>query len=70
MKKAISEYIKASAVLDKKESVLNKFVEKRMIPLMANKDIDGLHELVDELPKHYKGARRIYEAMLRIEESK
>ena len=68
MKQAIDEFIKAYDILNNKSLALDKLVQARIIPLIANKDIPGLHDLVDGLPRGYRNARRIYEAMEIIRE--
>lgn len=67
-KEALEEFKVAEAIMLEKELALNKFVEVRIKSLIAKEDIDGLQELVDEMPKHhFKGTRRIYEAIIKLD---
>lgn len=58
---AISQYNEAEAKLKAASEALDRVVE----PLMQTNEVDALHELVDSLPKKYRGVRRIYEKINR-----
>jgi hypothetical protein len=70
MKNAIKDFVKAYEELAKKEQILNKFVGVRLGALIKKGDMDGMRDLVDELPRGYKGARRIYQAMYELDEKR
>ena len=63
MKDAIENFNTAQAKLKQVETALNKAVENEM---QKCKTVDQLHDLVNSLPKNYKGSRRIYEQILRL----
>lgn len=64
MKPEITKFKQAQTALDRAEKALNRKVEKAAALCRTE---DDFHELIDRLPKHYKGKRRLYEQMLRAQ---
>jgi hypothetical protein len=62
--KAIKTFNLSQELVDAWEKELNTLVEKEM---KNRKTVDELQELADMLPKKYRGTRRIYEMITRIE---
>ena len=52
------------------EDALAAELQGKVHQLIEAKDVDGLHDMTNELPKGLRFTRRIYEAMLRIEDAK
>ena len=67
---AIRLYEYKAKELKARELELNIILEPVMKPMISKKDIDGLQELADRLPRGYGPKRRVYEAMIRIEEAR
>jgi len=65
----ISEFVKAQDVSKVAERRLNAVIQPKLKALAEAKDVDGLMALIDELPKSYRGVRRIYQAIEEIQES-
>ena len=68
MDNTIKDFEDARAELSRVEDRLNAIVQDKMTPLINNCDVDGLQDLLDELPLKYNGRRRIYQAILEVED--
>lgn len=63
-----STFIRARLALERASNAIDELINAEFdIPTMS---IDQLQELIQKLPKHYKGARHLYEQIERIEDNK
>ena len=68
MKQEIRAFVEAQEALRKAEAALNAKVQVRLNA--AKDDEDQLQALIDELPKGYRGTRRLYQRIAELEISR
>jgi len=66
----LQEYLDSEKAFKEAESKLAKSLKAEVKRLIEVKDTDGIHYMIDHLPSTFKPVRRLYEALLRIQEDK
>lgn len=66
---AIEEFNEADSVYREKEKELAGAIQGLVSHYVNEGDLDGLNSLVDILPKRFRGVRRIYQAMIEVEDA-
>lgn len=67
LSRAIENFIKVSEKLKRAEKRLNKALNPIFSSLIEKKDAEGIESLAQELPRGYMGARKLYEVLIRWE---
>ncbi len=65
---AITSFVFAQKEFKLREKELDEQIQPLLVKYRDEKNIDKLEDLIDQLPKDYRGIRRIYQAILEIEE--
>jgi len=69
-KDLLQKYLASEKVFRDAESKLARSLEGEIKRLIKAKDTDGICYYIDHLPRSFKPVRRLYEALLRIQEEK
>lgn len=64
MDEAIKAFEAAYKAMVEAERKLDPYVAEA---IKSTSTIEGLNDLIDRLPRTYKGSRRVYEAIIRLE---